>query len=83
MFTPLNAWLLDSKTGLKLALEDLRQHWSEEDPQWEVVAPKGYIFEMMETHSLLGETKKDAIERASCYDLVVCDGSRFCSCKGE
>jgi hypothetical protein len=75
---PLHYWLEDSN-GLRMAVEDLRC-WSKGDPQWEVVAPRGYIFIHQETHSLLGHTQEEVRERASLYPLVKCKGSNYCDC---
>lgn len=79
---PLHSFL-KNEDGLILPVEDLRggSRWNDESPQWEVMAPKGYVFDMQQTHSLLGGTYQDAVERASCYPLVKCEEENFCSCK--
>lgn len=78
---PLHSWAIEDKTNLVCAIEDLRC-WSKPDPQWEIVAPKGYIFRGYGTHSLLGQTAKDCIERADCHPLEKCDGmDGWCDCK--
>ena len=77
---PLHSYLKDDN-GLLCAVEDMRGRGcrgGEEDPQWEVIAPTGYIFDCIETHSILGGTLKDVIERTGCYKLVKCDGVQLC-----
>ncbi len=57
--------------GVKFAVEDLRE-WDKENPQYEAMCPEGYHFRQNGTHSLLGLTQKDLINRVRCDSLEKC-----------
>lgn len=66
------AILTDKKTKQKMSvvIEDLRGFWRAPDPLYEVIAPKGYIFESDDCHTLLAHTLADAKSRVQ-YELPV------------
>lgn len=67
---PLHGWV--HYQGLRLPLEDLRGYWTRPDPVWEVIAPEGVIFHPDFTHSLLGQSQADILDRVNSCSVVRC-----------
>jgi len=64
--------------GIQLVIEDLRGHWDNGDPQYEVCAPKGYIFSESGTHKMLEHRLSDIRQNAPFYAPEKCEPG--CSC---
>lgn len=59
-------------TGQRCAVEHLAGSWSRDNPQFEVIAPDHYIFDVDGVHTLLCSNQKDVIDRINMNDLELC-----------
>jgi hypothetical protein len=67
---PLYGFVIN-KEGLALVIEDLRS-WPKGDPQYEVMAPDGMSFDLVDAHSLLCTDLKDLRNRVAIYPVGTC-----------
>jgi len=44
----------------------------QDNPNYEVIAPRGFVFDADETHTLIGFTLADMHERIASNNLIVC-----------
>lgn len=58
--------------GVELIVEDLRE-WPIDNPQYEILAPKGKHFLPDVLHSLLCDNLRDVRERIAFVDIADCD----------
>lgn len=58
--------------GTKCIIEDLRGDWDRDNPQYEIIAPKGKIFVPDGVHSMLCFDYADIQERIAGVELVDC-----------
>jgi len=59
--------------GVKMAVEDLRKHWSKDDPQYEIIAPEHTVFVPDFTHTMLCHSLDDVKERAYRPEMCECE----------
>jgi hypothetical protein len=63
----------------ELAVEYLGHEWSKEDPQYEVMAPRGFYFGDDGTHTLLAQTLAEVRERVWGGKLEPCHAECGCT----